>query len=334
LPAAKPERERVSAAVRWGFLSTARINARLLAAAEKTDQAEVVAVASREPDRAEAYASEHGIPHAYGSYERLLEDEEIDAVYISLPNSMHVEWSIRALAAGKHVLCEKPLTRSSGEAEEAFDAAERAGRVLMEAFMWRHSPQTAKLVQLVDGGVIGALQLVRATFSFPVESRRNIRLDPALEGGALMDVGTYCVNAARLLAGEPERVYGEQVIGDSGVDVLFTGLLRFPRGVVAEIDCGMELPRRDGLEVVGTEGSLVIPDPWLARRLVLHLGRGDAREEIALPPADPYRIQLENMCAAIRGNAEPLLGREDAVAQARALEALYRSADEGGPVAL
>jgi xylose dehydrogenase (NAD/NADP) len=131
LPAAKPERERVSAAVRWGFLSTARINARLLAAAEKTDQAEVVAVASREPDRAEAYASEHGIPHAYGSYERLLEDEEIDAVYISLPNSMHVEWSIRALAAGKHVLCEKPLTRSSGEAEEAFDAAERAGRVLM-----------------------------------------------------------------------------------------------------------------------------------------------------------------------------------------------------------
>jgi D-xylose 1-dehydrogenase (NADP+, D-xylono-1,5-lactone-forming) len=139
---------------------------------------------------------------------------------------------------------------------------------------------------------------------------------------------------ARLLAGEPERVYGEQVIGDSRVDVLFTGVLRFPRGVLAAIDAGMHLPRRDGLEAVGTEGSLVIPDPWLAQRLVLHLRRGESREEIALPPADPYRLELDNMCAAIAGEAEPLLGRDDAVGQARALEALYRAADEGRPVEL
>ena len=322
------------AKVRWGFLSTARINRRLLAAAEKIDAAEVVAVASRDSDRAEAYAVEHGISRSHGSYEALLEDSEVDAVYISLPNSLHVDWSVRALAAGKHVLCEKPLTRSPEEAEYAFEAADRAGRILMEAFMWRHSPQTAKLVQLVEGGVIGELQLVRATFSFPLEGRRNIRLDPDLGGGALMDVGAYCVSAARLLAGEPERVYGEQVIGDSGVDVLFTGMLRFPRGVLAEIDAGMYLPRRDGLEAVGTEGSLVISDPWLAQRLVLHLRRGESREEIALPPADPYRLELENMCAAIGGEAKPLLGREDAVGQARALDALYQSADEGRPVEL
>jgi D-xylose 1-dehydrogenase (NADP+, D-xylono-1,5-lactone-forming) len=322
------------AKVRWGFLSTARINRRLLAAAEKTDAAEVVAVASRDLDRAEAYAVEHGISRSHGSYEALLEDSEVDAVYISLPNSLHIEWSVRALAAGKHVLCEKPLTRSPEEAEYAFEAADRAGRILMEAFMWRHSPQTAKLAQLVEGGVIGELQLVRATFSFPLEGRRNIRLDPDLGGGALMDVGAYCVSAARLLAGEPERVYGEQVIGDSGVDVLFTGVLRFPRGVLAEIDAGMYLPRRDGLEAVGTEGSLVISDPWLAQRLVLHLRRGESREEIALPPADPYRLELENMCAAIGGEAKPLLGREDAVGQARALDALYKSADEGRPVEL
>jgi predicted dehydrogenase len=322
------------AKVRWGFLSTARINRRLLAAAEKTDAAEVVAVASRDLDRAEAYAVEHGISRSHGSYEALLEDSEVDAVYISLPNSLHIEWSVRALAAGKHVLCEKPLTRSPEEAEYAFEAADRAGRILMEAFMWRHSPQTAKLAQLVEGGVIGELQLVRATFSFPLEGRRNIRLDPDLGGGALMDVGAYCVSAARLLAGEPERVYGEQVIGDSGVDVLFTGVLRFPRGVLAEIDAGMYLPRRDGLEAVGTEGSLVISDPWLAQRLVLHLRRGESREEIALPPADPYRLELENMCAAISGGAKPLLGREDAVGQARALDALYKSADEGRPVEL
>jgi len=322
------------AKVRWGFLSTARINRRLLAAAEKIDAAEVVAVASRDSDRAEAYAVEHGISRSHGSYEALLEDSEVDAVYISLPNSLHVEWSVRALAAGKHVLCEKPLTRSPEEAEYAFEAADRAGCILMEAFMWRHSPQTAKLVQLVEGGVIGELQLVRATFSFPLEGRRNIRLEPDLGGGALMDVGAYCVSAARLLAGEPERVYGEQVIGDSGVDVLFTGMLRFPRGVLAEIDAGMYLPRRDGLEAVGTEGSLVISDPWLAQRLVLHLRRGESREEIALPPADPYRLELENMCAAIGGGARPLLGREDAVGQARTLDALYQSADEGRPVEL
>ena len=320
--------------VRWGFLSTARINRRILAAAEKSNAALVVAVASREADRAEAYAVEHGIPRSHGSYEALLEDPEVDAVYISLPNSLHVEWSVRSLAAGKHVLCEKPLTRNPEEAEEAFEAAERAGRILMEAFMWRHSPQTAKLVQLVEGGVIGELQLVRATFSFPLEGRRNIRLDPELGGGALMDVGAYCVSAARLLAGESERVYGEQVIGDSGVDILFTGLLRFPRGVLAEIDAGMRLPRRDGLEAVGTEGSLVIADPWLAQRLVLHLRRGESREEIALPPADPFRLELENMCAAIAGEAEPLLGRDDAVGQARALDALYESADAGAPVTL
>jgi xylose dehydrogenase (NAD/NADP) len=175
---------------------------------------------------------------------------------------------------------------------------------------------------------------VRATFSFPVEGRRNIRLDPELEGGALMDVGTYGVSAARLLGGEPERVYAEQVIGDTGVDILFTGLMRFPRGLIAQVDAGMELPRRDGLEAVGTEGSLVIPDPWIAQRLVLHLRRGDSREEIALPPADPYRLELDNMCAAIAGEAEPLLGREDAIGQARALDALYQSADAGGPVTL
>lgn len=324
----------MSARVRFAFLSTARINRAILAAALRSDVAEFVGVASRERSRAEAYAAEHEIERAYGSYEELLADDGVEAVYIALPNSLHVDWSVRALEAGKHVLCEKPLSARGAGAERAFDAAERAGRILMEAFMWRHSPQTAKLAQLVEGGVIGRLQLVRATFSFPVEGRRNIRFDPELGGGALLDVGAYGVSAARLLGGEPARVYGEQVIGDSGVDVLFTASLRFARGVLAQVDVGMDLPRRDALEVVGDEGSLVIPDPWLARRLVLYLRREESREEIALPPADPYRLELENMCAAIRGEAEPLVGREESVGQARTLEALRRSADERAPVQL
>src|SRR5918992_3489185 len=199
--------------VAWGILSTARINRLVLAGARKSDRVDVVAVASRDPARAEEYAREQGIERSYGSYEALLADEDIDAVYISLPNSMHVEWSIRALEAGKHVLCEKPLTRRAAEAERAFDVAERQERLLMEAFMYRHNPQTRRLTSLVDEGAIGRLQLVRAAFSFSAQPATNIRLLADLDGGALMDVGCYCVSASRLLAGEPTQVRGGQVLG-------------------------------------------------------------------------------------------------------------------------
>ncbi len=320
--------------VNWGFLSTARINRLVLAGARESDRVDVVAVASRDPERAEAYARENEIERAYASYEALLADPEVEAVYISLPNSLHVEWSIRALQAGKHVLCEKPLGRRPAEVEGAFDAAERAGLVLMEAFMYRHNPQTARLEELVDSGAIGTLQLVRAAFSFPLADAANVRLNAALDGGSLMDVGCYCVSGARLLAGEPERVYGEQVVGESGVDVLFSGTMRFPGGVIAQLDSGLRLPNRDQLEAVGDEGSVFLDDPWHCRTPVLRLRRGGGDEEIAVDAADSYRLELENVSDAIRGDAAPLLGREDAVGQARAIEALYRSADEGRPVTL
>ena len=218
----------VDGPVKWGFLSTANINDKLLPGAEASPDVDVVAVASRDAGRAEAYARERGIERAYGSYEELLADAEVEVVYISLPNSMHVEWSIRALEAGKHVLCEKPLSRHPEDVERAFDAAEKAGRILMEAFMYRHNPQTKRLVELVEGGAIGRLRLVRAAFSFPLDDASNVRLNAELEGGALMDVGCYCVSGSRLLAGEPEAVYGEQVAATSGVDELFTGTLRLP----------------------------------------------------------------------------------------------------------
>ena len=173
----------MSDAVRWGFLSTADINEKLLAGAAESDKVDVLAVASRDAGRAEAYAAERGIERSYGSYDDMLADPDIEAVYISLPNSMHVDWSIRALEAGKHVLCEKPLSRHPGEVERAFDAADRTGRILMEAFMWRHNPQTAKLKELVDGGAIGELRLVRAAFSFPLADQTNVRLNAELEGG-------------------------------------------------------------------------------------------------------------------------------------------------------
>jgi D-xylose 1-dehydrogenase (NADP+, D-xylono-1,5-lactone-forming) len=318
----------------WGIISTAHINRLVLAGARESDRADVIAVASRDQARAEEYARENGIERAYGSYEALLGDPDVQAVYISLPNSLHVEWSIRALEAGKHVLCEKPLDRRPEEVERGFDAADRAGRLLMEAFMYRHNPQTAKLVELVRGGAIGTLRLVRSAFSFSLGDPENVRLAADLDGGALMDVGCYCVSGSRLLAGEPESVSGVQVTSGSGVDVLFAGTMRFPGDVVAHFDCGFVLPERDELEVVGSEGSLFLDDPWHARTPVIEVRRDGEIEELVLRPADSYRLELENLGDAIAGSAEPLLGREDAVGQARAIDALYRSAAAGASVVL
>jgi D-xylose 1-dehydrogenase (NADP+, D-xylono-1,5-lactone-forming) len=320
--------------VKWGFLSTANINDKLLPGAAESDRVEVIAVASRDAGRAEAYARDRGIERAYGSYEELLADPDVEAVYVSVPNALHVEWSIRALEAGKHVLCEKPMSRRTEDVERAFEVARQADRFLMEAFMYRHHPQTKKLVELVDGGAIGRLRLVRAAFSFPLTDSPDVRLDPALDGGGLMDVGCYCVSGARLLAGDPEQVHGEQIAASTGVDELFAGTMRFPGDVLAEIDCGLVLPMRDELEAVGEEGSLFLDDPWHCKRPVIELRTAEGVEEITVEPADSYRLELENLSDAIRGEAEPLLGRDDALGQSRAIEALYLSAAEGRPVNL
>jgi D-xylose 1-dehydrogenase (NADP+, D-xylono-1,5-lactone-forming) len=323
--------------VAWGLISTARINDLVLAGARGSDRVDVVAVASRDRARAEAYARERGIGRAHGSYEALLADRDVEAVYISLPNAMHVEWSVRALEAGKHVLIEKPLTRHPEEAERAFDAAERAGRVLSEAFMWRHNPQTARLVELVREGAVGRLALVRGAFGFNVYTARgatDVRLLPELEGGGLMDVGCYCVSAIRLLAGEPLAVHAEQHVDASGVDVALAATLRMPDSVLGQLDCGLAVAERDELEVVGDTGTLFLDDPWHARVPVIELRRDGATERISLTPVDSYRLQLENVSDAIRGRAPLLLGREDAVAQARAIAAIYRSAETGTAVAL
>jgi D-xylose 1-dehydrogenase (NADP+, D-xylono-1,5-lactone-forming) len=320
--------------VSWGFLSTANINDKLLAGAAESDRVDVIAVASRDAARAEAYARQRGIERAYGSYEELLADPDVEAVYISLPNSLHVEWSIRALEAGKHVLCEKPLSRRPVDVERAFDVAAQSDRHLMEAFMYRHNPQTAKLKELVGEGAIGRLRLVRAAFSFPLADAEDIRLDASLDGGGLMDVGCYCINGARLLAGEPDRVYGEQVLSESGVDELFTGMMRSPDDVLVQFDAGLVLQERDELEAIGEDGSLFLDDPWHCQSPVIELRTADGVEEIAVEPADSYRLQLENLSDAIRGEAEPLLGRDDALGQARAIDALYGSAAAGRPVNL
>jgi predicted dehydrogenase len=323
-----------NAPVKWGIVSTADINRKVIPGAKESPKVELLGVASRDAARAQAYASEWEIPRAYGSYEELLADPDIEAVYISLPNTMHVEWSIRSLEAGKHVLCEKPFTRHPDEVTEAFDVADRTGYLLTEAFMWRHNPQTAKLKELVDGGAIGELRLIRSTFSYGLYDDANIRLRTDVEGGALMDVGCYNVSGSRLLGGEAERVWGEAWYGPSGTDWVFTGTMRFPNDVIASFDCGTAMPNRDELEAIGSEGSLFLDDPWHCNEPVIEVRRDDGVERIELERQDSYRLELENLGDAIRGTGELLLARDDAMGQARALEALHEAATRRTPVEL
>ena len=330
------------ARLRWGVLSTAGIGRLVIEATRAADHAEFVAVASRDADRARAFAGELGLEASFGSYEELLASSQLDAVYVPLPVAMHTEWTVKALEAGKHVLCEKPFATSAANAARCFDAAEAAGRYCVEGLMYRHHPQTTLARQLVAGGAIGRLAHVRAALSVSVPPD-DIRRSLELGGGALGDLGCYCASAIRLFAGEPERVWATQVHDDEGgVDLRLAATLRLPADVLAQFDVALDLTRRDELELVGTAGRLTVPDPWLCRATHLELSRDGQVEHVPVDPEgafaltdpdhDVYRIELDTVSAALAGGGQPSFGRSDALAQATVLEALYRSANHGGPV--
>jgi predicted dehydrogenase len=314
--------------VRWGVLGTGKINERFLLHAPEASNAEFVAVGSRTIDRARDLASRYGIARAHGSYDELLADPAVDVVYINVPNALHHEWTMHALRAGKHVLCEKPYSRHAAEVVDAFDTADAAGLLLMEGFMWRHSPQARLFMELLPQ--IGEMQAVHATFSFVIASRDDVRLRPDLDGGSLMDVGCYCVSGVRMALGrEPDRVHAEQFIGESGVDERFSGLLHFDGDVSATIAAGFH-SEAARLEAIGRDGTLLLPLAWLGKATALLLnGR-----EIPVTPDDQYRLEVENLSAAILGQTQPLLGRDDALGQARAIEALYAAAATAEPEAV
>jgi predicted dehydrogenase len=316
----------VGGVVGLGLLTTAAINDAILGARAADAPFEIVAVGSRDAAKAAAYAREHGIERSHGSYDDLLSDDAVDAVYIALPNVLHHEWTMRALAAGKHVLVEKPYTRIPEQVDEAWDEAERRGLVLEEAFMWRHSAQTKLLVDLMPQ--VGEVRGVHVTFTAMLTREDDPRWVPELGGGALLDVGCYCVSAARLLLGEPDRVHGEARIGRGGVDTQFAGTLRFG-AVTATFQCGLRSSFSNTLEVIGTEGILRVPSPFVnPPGLVLVNG-----EEHRVEVVNHYRAELEDMCAAIRGERNVLLGRDDMRGQATVLDALLRSADAAAATA-
>jgi xylose dehydrogenase (NAD/NADP) len=315
-------------ALRLGLLSTARINDAVLAAARAVDAVDVVAVASRDADRAVSYALQHGIAIARSSYRDLLEDAAVDAVYLSLPNSLHVEWALRAITAGKHVLCEKPLAWTGADAAAVVAAARGAGVVLAEGFMYRHHPQTRALCELAGSGALGRVDRIRSWFAFTAEMPQDaIVLDPALHGGALLDIGCYCVSISRLLAGEPLSVTAEMDVGPTGVDLRVRGTMRFSDGVEAEFEAALDRPDDAGVEVTASGGTATLADPWhcLAPDISISDGR-----TIEVASADPYRLQLDDFAAAVREGRPALVSGEEIVGQARTIEALIESARRRG----
>ena len=322
--------------VRWGVLSTAgHARNTVIPAIQAASNAEVVGVASRDKDRAGAFADRLGIPNAYGRYEDLLADPSIAAIYIPLPNHMHKPWSIRAAEAGKHVLCEKPIALNAQEAEEMVQVFADAGLKLAEAFQWRHHPQGLQLRDMVRGGAIGEMKLIDAGFSFMLTESGNVRWDPTMGGGALYDVGCYPISFTRFIAeAEPLAVTAQIHWHRTGIDDLAVATMEFPGGVLAHINCSIALPLRRYYEVAGTEGSIYSnhtynPKGEIPVELVRFGPDRIAQERIALPQRNSYVLMAEDFGRAVRGEAELLYPPEDAVKNMRVIDAIFRSAREG-----
>ncbi|MDX9992562.1 MAG: Gfo/Idh/MocA family oxidoreductase [Anaerolineales bacterium] len=322
--------------LRWGLLSTAKINAALFKPLAKSKRNTLFAVASRSLENAQAYAAQHHIPRAHGSYEALLADPEVDVIYNSLPNHLHAEWSIKALAAGKHVLCEKPFALTLAEVDQMAEAAEKSAKILAEAFMYRTHPQTLKVKELLDNAVLGRILTIKGQFTFPLNRPGNYRLDPSLGGGALWDVGCYPVSYARAMLGlEPLQVFGWQVEGQSGVDEFFSGQMLFPGEIHAQFDCGFRGPLRASIEIVGESGSLAIPTPFHAgKKPEILLIRAGKTKTIEIKGQNLYLGEVEDLADAILLGKAPHISLADSRANVAAILALYKSAETGKPVHL
>lgn len=320
--------------IRWGVLSTSNIGrVAVIPAIQQSTNGELVAVASRDPQKASAFTAKLGIPANFGSYEALLSSKDVDAVYVPLPNSLHREWTIKAAEAKKHVLCEKPLAMNAAECKDMDDAARRNQVKLMEAFMYRFHPQTQKVLDLVRSGAIGDLRLIHSAFTFRVTNPGNIRLQPQLGGGSLMDVGSYCVNISRTIAGqEPVEVQAYANWSSTGVDDQMLCNLRFPNGLLAQFDCSLILNRREFYQLVGTEGTIDVPVAFLpdTDQTTVRLQKGANETLHQIPGVDEYRLMVEHFANCILNDEPPRYPPAEAAANMRVIDALYRSARHGG----
>ena len=319
----------------WGLLGTARINRMVIPPLRASARNRLDAVASRTPRRADEYAREWGIPRALGSYEALLADPAIDAVYIALPNALHALWAVRAVEAGKHVLCEKPLALSVAEVDAIAAAAACHRRVVTEAFMYRHHPQSDLVVRLLRDGAIGDVRLIRGSFRFTHDRPEDARWLLEMGGGCLWDVGCYPVSFARMVTGtEPVDVSAEQVLGPTGVDIALSGVLRFPGGVVVQMDSSFSAPFHTGMEISGTAGSLIIRNPFkpgIGATVDLVDARGQVRT-LAADDQEPYSGEVEDLAASVLDGTSPRVSLADSRGNTAALVALHEAARTGQTV--
>jgi predicted dehydrogenase len=317
--------------IRWGIVGTARINRRIIPAMRLARRSQLVAVASRTRARADAYASEWSIPRGVEGYQTLLDDPAIDAVYIPLPNTDHVPWTLAAIAAGKHVLCEKPLALDPADVDCIAAAAAAARVVVEEGFMYRHEPLTRRVVALINDGAIGSVRAIVSGFTFALDPGANIRLETSLGGGALWDVGCYPVTYAQLIAGqEPTMVFGSAHWHPSGVDDEFMGLLRFGNGATANVYGGFRAAYRIWLEVLGSDGALTVPNPFRPGPVeTLQLERHGTLEPIAVQGSPEIFVrEIENFEASVLDGAPAVVGLAESRRTAATLSALYASARE------
>jgi D-xylose 1-dehydrogenase (NADP+, D-xylono-1,5-lactone-forming) len=317
--------------LRWGLLGTARVNRHLVPRLHAAERHELAGVASRDRARADAFAAEWKVPRAFGSYLDLLACPDIDAVYIPLPNALHAEWILRALDAGKHVLCEKPLVVSIGQMNAVHEAARRTGLTVAEGFMYRHHPVTHRARELVRSGAIGRPRVVHGSFTYWQSREPDVRLDSALDGGCLWDVGCYPLGYARYALGEePVEAFTWTEVGPTGVDVAAAGQLQFPSGVVCQFDCGFRAAYRTVMVLAGTDGVLTIPNPFKpGNREWLELRRGDVVEPIGVDGPPAFAGELDDMANAVLDGRPPAISLDDSRGTLHALLACFESARTG-----
>ena len=320
----------------WGLLSTARINRSLIPPLLASKRNHLLAVGSRSQQTADAYAKEKKIARAHGSYEALLADPDIDVIYNPLPNYLHAEWTIKAVEAGKHVLCEKPLALTVDEVDAIKSAAQKHGRVVAEAFMYRHHAQTLKVQEMVKSGSLGEIKLVRGSFSFFLTHEGDVRLNPEWGGGSIWDVGCYPISYTRSVLGEePLEVFGWQVTGRTGIDDTFVGQMRFRGDVLAQFDSSFVIPSHAFMEIVGSEGTLSIPHPFKPlENEAIYLTSGEKTETIKIKGQELYLGEVEDMADAVLLGKAPRISLDDSRANVAVIRAFLESARTGKPVGL
>jgi predicted dehydrogenase len=329
--------------LRWGIIGTGNIARQFAAGMNSSPRGKIVAVGSRSTESAAAFASQFSVVSAYGSYESLLTDRDVDAVYLSTPNSTHHEWTIKALRAGKHVLCEKPFATSQSQSQEMFDVAEKSGKMLVEAFMYRSHPQTQSILETIRSGAIGEVKIIKTSFCYrTTRIDGNIRFNRDLAGGSLMDVGCYCLDFSRLIAGEePDKIQAVGKLHASGVDEWAGGTLHFRSGIVASFVCGMTVQGDNSAHINGSEGYLEIGWPWKPQATATYTishsipPKQDAKgrkaqvrpekQEISVKAnGELYALEADDFAATVLDGAPPRITRDQTLGNMAALDEIRR----------